>query len=44
MNTSHPGTKVGLLDLEINRIAKVLLYFSIDVKVLILEVVRSYVR
>lgn len=23
MNTSHPGTKVGLLDLEINRLAKV---------------------
>src|ERR1700733_1779754 len=22
MNTSHPGTKVGLLDLEINRLAK----------------------
>ncbi|KAG8887160.1 putative aminophospholipid-translocase [Tulasnella sp. 332] len=24
MNTSHPGTKVGLLDLEINRLAKIL--------------------
>ncbi|CEH18028.1 aminophospholipid-transporting p-type atpase [Ceraceosorus bombacis] len=24
MNTSHPGTKVGLLDLEINRMAKIL--------------------
>ena len=23
MNTSHPGTKVGLLDIEINRLAKV---------------------
>jgi phospholipid-translocating ATPase len=23
MNTSHPGTKVGLLDLEINKLAKV---------------------
>jgi phospholipid-translocating ATPase len=23
MNTSHPGTKIGLLDLEINRLAKV---------------------
>jgi phospholipid-translocating ATPase len=23
MNTSHPETKVGLLDLEINRLAKV---------------------
>ena len=23
MNTSHPQTKVGLLDLEINRLAKV---------------------
>lgn len=23
MNTSHPGTKVGLLDLEVNRLAKV---------------------
>jgi phospholipid-translocating ATPase len=27
MNTSHPGTKVGLLDLEINRLAKVSLFF-----------------
>lgn len=26
MNTSHPETKVGLLDLEINRLAKVGLY------------------
>ena len=26
MNTSHPGTKVGLLDLEINRLAKVSLF------------------
>ena len=24
MNTSHPGTKVGLLDLEINKLAKVI--------------------
>ncbi|KAG7443228.1 phospholipid-translocating P-type ATPase [Guyanagaster necrorhizus] len=24
MNTSHPGTKVGLLDLEINKLAKIL--------------------
>jgi len=24
MNTSHPGTKVGLLDLEVNRLAKIL--------------------
>lgn len=24
MNTSHPGTKVGLLDLEINRLSKIL--------------------
>lgn len=32
MNTSHPGTKVGLLDLEINRLAKVcgLLCGSLD--------------
>ena len=26
MNTSHPGTKVGLLDLEINRLAKVCVF------------------
>ena len=26
MNTSHPGTKVGLLDLEINKLAKVCSY------------------
>ena len=28
MNTSHPETKVGLLDLEINRLAKVRLLFN----------------
>ena len=27
MNTSHPETKVGLLDVEINRLAKVGLFF-----------------
>lgn len=26
MNTSHPGTKIGLLDLEINNLAKVKLF------------------
>lgn len=30
MNTSHPETKVGLLDVEINRIAKVGLVDSSD--------------
>jgi len=29
MNTSHPGTKVGLLDMEINRLAKVCILFMI---------------
>jgi len=28
MNTSHPKTKVGLLDLEINRLAKVRLFLG----------------
>jgi phospholipid-translocating ATPase len=28
MNTSHPGTKVGLMDLEINRLAKVSLFIN----------------
>jgi phospholipid-translocating ATPase len=30
MNTSHPGTKVGLLDLEINKLAKVCSYHLLD--------------
>jgi len=29
MNTSHPGTKVGLIDLEINRLAKASLFSKI---------------
>ena len=28
MNTSHPETKVGLLDLEINRLAKVHIFLN----------------
>ena len=28
MNTSHPGTKVGLVDLEIHRLAKVNLFLT----------------
>ena len=28
MNTSFPNTKVGLLDLEINRISKVIMLFT----------------
>ncbi|KZT54722.1 phospholipid-translocating P-type ATPase [Calocera cornea HHB12733] len=31
MNTSHPGTKVGLLDLEINRLSKILCAVSLTV-------------
>ena len=35
MNTSHPGTKVGLLDLEINRLAKILCAVTFALSVLL---------
>ena len=31
MNTSHPETKVGLLDVEINKLAKVKLFLSLKI-------------
>lgn len=35
MNTSHPGTKVGLLDLEINQLAKILCTVTFALSVLL---------
>jgi magnesium-transporting ATPase (P-type) len=48
MNTSHPGTKVGLLDLEINRLAKVNVPILHDIQYeswsVMLDSMRRYVR
>ena len=35
MNTSHPQTKVGLLDLEINRLSKILCAVTLTLSVLL---------
>ncbi|EJD43937.1 aminophospholipid-transporting P-type ATPase [Auricularia subglabra TFB-10046 SS5] len=35
MNTSHPGTKVGLLDLEINKLAKILCAVTFAMSILL---------
>jgi magnesium-transporting ATPase (P-type) len=50
LNTSHPETKVGLLDLEINRLAKVSMFLIIVMCVLRLQIdslyrhIRSFTR
>jgi magnesium-transporting ATPase (P-type) len=45
MNTSHPGTKVGLLDLEINRLAKVCILTCGSLNLTtFLDSLRRYVR
>lgn len=46
MNTSHPETKVGLLDLEINRLAMVGICGSVStiLTIVIFELLSSYIR
>lgn len=37
MNTDHPETKLGLLDLEINRLAKILCAFTLALSILMIS-------